>query len=146
LANPSYLTEIIGGILLLIAGPLLLLTFMMNTSFFSGTGIVWSDYGASSMPYLVNAGLTFLWGILAIVGAILGKKGSSAGHVLCLIVGIIAVVGLFIPLAAASTITVGGQSFELGATTLSGSFIYVDPFLVLIGGIIGVATRELEFS
>jgi hypothetical protein len=136
----------IGGILLLVAGPLMFLTFLMMTSFFSGIGITWADYGGSVTPYLFSSSLTSVYGLLAIIGGTIGKKGHLGGHVLCLIVGIAAVVGLFIPFAAAGTMSAGGQVISLYPISLSGSSLYIDPFFVLMGGIIGVVTQHLEIS
>ena len=61
---------------------------------------------------------------------------KKIGAILLLIGGILAVVGMFIPIG---TITISYFSLPV---TLVYSFLFVDPFLMLIGGILALALHE----
>ncbi|MFW9829538.1 MAG: hypothetical protein ACFFEY_18335 [Candidatus Thorarchaeota archaeon] len=79
---------------------------------------------------------TCLWSGIALIGIILGLRGIKIARFICLIAGIIATAGMFIPI----NITVPG--YYTSVYNLSGSTYYFDPILILIGGIIGVASKD----
>ncbi|MFX0106313.1 MAG: hypothetical protein ACFE75_12610 [Candidatus Hodarchaeota archaeon] len=74
--------------------------------------------------------LPIILGVIGISGAILAIINNKFGNYIVIIVGLVAVIGIFIP------IFVG---FPLVMTLL-----YIDPFLILIGGIIGVIIIYFE--
>ena len=72
--------------------------------------------------------LPIILGAVGIVGAILVIINRKFGNYAVIIVGLIAVVGLFIPILIVFPLVM--------------SLFYIDPFLILIGGILGVVIRE----
>ena len=82
--------------------------------------------------FVIRIMTTLILGILGLIGAILGFTGKRVpGAVLMLLAGIVAVVGMFIP--------IGIYYLPI---TLVYTFFFVDPFLVLIGGILGLALKD----
>jgi len=84
------------------------------------------------IPYI----LTLLWGIIALFGAALLYRGNIMGDYLLIFSGSLAVFGMFWPLAI----------YELDSgifiINLSYHFGYVDPFIVLLGGILDLLVRK----
>ncbi|MHA1988194.1 MAG: hypothetical protein ACW98D_16285 [Promethearchaeota archaeon] len=110
------LVAILGSILLLIGGIV-------------GVSIPEVQENMARFPILyVTFILPIVLGIIGITGAVLSIINKPYGNYAILIVGIIAVIGIFIPIIATFPLVI--------------SFIYVDPFLILIGGIVSVVIRE----
>jgi len=83
--------------------------------------------------FVIRIMTTLILGILGLIGAILGFAGKRVpGAVLMLLAGIVAVVGTFIPIGFYGFLPI----------TLVYTFFFVDPFLVLIGGILGLALKD----
>lgn len=107
--------RIAGGVLAIIGSALVLVAGLMTVMV---TAILF--------PLLMTAGIgAILWGTLGLVGGILLLTDSTAGGVLALVGGIGDLVGIFV-------LTMVGFPFGAG-------FIFVDPFLILVGGIVGLA-------
>lgn len=85
-----------------------------------------------AMTLLPTIALTFVMpiilGILGLVGAFMAATGRKVGNYVTIVVGLVAIIGMFIPIYFVFPLVM--------------SFIYVDPFLILIGGIIGVLLKE----
>jgi hypothetical protein len=75
--------------------------------------------------------LTLVFGLFGLIGAILGLVGKKIGAILMLIFGILASVFMFINIP-------NGPILQ----PLSGAFLFIDPFLLLLGGILGLALKE----
>jgi len=107
---------LIGAILLLIAGLIAVTNPILQLA----------------MQLIPTLALTFVMpiilGILGLVGAFMAATGRKVGNYVTIIVGLVAVIGMFIPIYFIFPLVM--------------SFIYIDPFLVLIGGIIGVLLKE----
>src|SRR5271157_337932 len=131
--------SIIGGIFLAIKGFLQIFLILAIMAMVNGNGESLSSLGIDVTPIIVTFIMTLAWGILAIIGGDLGWKGRKSGVILCLIVGILAIVGQFITISAAQIISYQGTQNTIPAAPLSTSLYYFDPILVLLGGIIGVA-------
>jgi len=126
---------IIGGIMMLIAGAIAAGLMSTLNSLLSQYGLTWAQIGVDPNSLNVSCGLTFLWGVIAIAGGVAAYNAEyvGVGSGFLLIFGLIAVIGEFVPIA---TIQIGSYS---ASVTLSSSLIYIDPFLVLIGGFAGLA-------
>ena len=83
---------------------------------------------------------------LAILGIIYSKKakyGIKKAYMVVLIIGLITAIGIFIPLLPPRIIDIGdGSTYPAPAVTLVTSLIYIDPFLLINGGLIGLLTVE----
>jgi len=107
---------LIGGILLLIAG-LIGLTNPLLQALMALVPII-------ALSFVMS----LLLGILALVGAFMAITGKKAGNYLTLIAGLVGTVGMFIPLYYVVMLVI--------------TFIFIDPILILIGGILGVLIKE----
>ena len=109
---------LVGAILLLIAGLIGLTNPLMQ----------------ALMVILPIVALSFVMsiilGVLALAGAFMAITGKKQGNYLTLIAGLIGTVGMFIPIT------------PLGVPMLVYTFIFIDPILILIGGILGVLLKE----
>ncbi len=127
---------IVGSALLLIAGFMAFATQAEIQILLTGAGLTWADIGFDPLMFMMRGLFTVIFALLGLIGAILAITGKKIGAILLLIGGIAAVVGLFIPVG---TITIGFFSLPV---TLVYSFLFVDPFLMLIGGILALALKE----
>ncbi|MFX0033352.1 MAG: hypothetical protein ACFE8E_06045 [Candidatus Hodarchaeota archaeon] len=86
------------------------------------------------MLFVIRIMTTLILGILGLIGAILGFAGKRVpGAVLMLLAGIVAVIGMFIPI---------GLYLGYIPVTLVYTFFFVDPFILLVGGILGLALKD----
>ncbi|MFW9877730.1 MAG: hypothetical protein ACFFG0_31975 [Candidatus Thorarchaeota archaeon] len=72
--------------------------------------------------------LPIILGIVGIAGAILVIVDRKFGNIIVILAGLIAIIGMFIPILVVYPLVM--------------SLFYIDPFLILIGGIIGIVIRE----
>ena len=80
-------------------------------------------------------------GILAISGVLLGRKGYENAKFLCLIAGILAIVGLLIFNVILRFILIGiNIIFPIGMLAFFINIIF--PFILLVGGILSVISKE----
>lgn len=136
MAKVGAILGIIGSSLLLLGGLISFGSMGTLEALMTLNGLTWADIGLDPMMLYVNSGMTLVWGIFGLVGAILAMQGKKIGVWLMLVFGIIASVGLFIPIATYSILTI---QFSIN---LNGSFLFVDPFLLLLGGILGLTLKE----
>ena len=87
--------------------------------------------------------MTVVWGILGVIGGLIGLARIKIGSVICIVIGLIATLGMFIPIYTYMMDL--GYGYQLPITiTLNSSFIIVDPILILLGGILGFVIKEKE--
>jgi len=114
LAGP--LVAILGSLLLLIGGIL-------------GISLPEMQLVMAFFPILyLTFVLPIILGLIGIAGAILTIIDKQFFNYAIVIVGLIAVIGMFIPILIVFPLVM--------------SFLYIDPFLILIGGILSVVIRE----
>jgi len=134
---------IIGGICVLIAGLILSDAIYELADTMNTYDIAWTSIGLNPTPYYVSSAMTCLWGVLAIVGGGLVLKGHRSGCYLALFMGLGAVIGMFIPIFGTQIVRIGNyEPIVMDPVYLSGSLFFIDPILILIGGIISTATRN----
>ncbi|NHI93929.1 MAG: hypothetical protein EAX96_15680 [Candidatus Lokiarchaeota archaeon] len=137
---------LIGSILTLFAGFLVFSTIAMTEMEIQA---LIAQY-KSSFPTLnvtidytllyVKAAFIVVTGIVGIVGAILILKEIKAGAFICIILGFFILISAFIPIGYVTTTITGlpgYTSLEPILATLGGTFIYIDPIMTSIGGIVG---------
>jgi hypothetical protein len=134
---------LVGGIFLFIGGIYWAMqVFAAETALYGIYGYRVGAFGMDPTPFYVSYAFTIAWGILAVISTLLDAKGMKIGKILLLIVGIVAVVGLYIPIAPKTIKYSDGFSQNFGIISLSTSFILVDPFLILVGGIFNLNLIE----
>ena len=126
---------LVGGGIMLMSGYFVFSSIALNEAELTGGGLSWADVGFSRELMYIRFILTLLWGVLGIIGGILALMGKKFGSILALIGGILGIAGMFIPLG---TITIVIPV----PVSISGSFLFVDAALMLIGGILGLALKE----
>ncbi len=134
LAGP--LLGIIGAALLLMAGIVGFGTQAIRENLLIVAGLSWEDIGFDPMLFTVSAVLTLVWSLLGLIGAILSLMGKKIGGFLMLICGSIATIGMFIPIGTYTILSVEYTVF------LNSHFLFVDPILLLLGGVLGLVFRE----
>lgn len=126
---------LVGGVIMIVASFFVFMSIFITEASLTGSGLTWADVGFSRDLMYLRFILTLLWGVLGIVGGILAIFGKKFGSILALIGGIIGIAGMFIPLGTITFIVPVPVS-------MSSSFMFVDPTLMLIGGILGLALKE----
>lgn len=125
---------LVGSALLLIAGFIAFgVQALLEATMFP---LTWADIGMDPMILTVRAVLTVIFALVALIGAILGLLGKKIGVILMLIFGIITTVGMFVPIG---TITIG---FTTIPVSMNYNMFFIDPILILLGGILGLALKE----
>ena len=132
----SPILGVIGATLLTIAGFIGFGLMAVVQALLTTSGLTWADVGLDPSLLTVSAILTVVWGLLGLVGAILAFTGKKMGVYLMLIAGGIATVGMFIPIG---TYTI---SFVTIAVNMNSHMFFVDPILLLLGGILGLALKD----
>ena len=132
----SPILGVIGATLLTIAGFIGFGLMATVQALLTASGLTWADVGLDPSLLTVSAILTVVWGLLGLVGAILAFTGKKMGVYLMLIAGGIATVGMFIPIG---TYTI---SFVTIAVNMNSHMFFVDPILLLLGGILGLALKD----
>jgi hypothetical protein len=127
---------IVGSALVLIAG---FISFGVQATVEAQLalgGLSWEDIGFDPSILMIRSIIVIVLALVGLIGAILALTGKRVGAFLLLIAGIVAVVGIFIPLG---TITIGFISIPVPMTY---SMFFVDPFIMLIGGILALVLKE----
>jgi len=114
LTGPS--VAILGSVMLLIGGIL-------------GISLPEMQLVMSFFPIIyVTFIMPIILGLIGIAGAVLTIIQKQYMNFVIIIVGLIAVIGIFIPIFVTFPLVI--------------SFLYIDPFLILIGGILSVVIQE----
>nr|MDO8087635.1 hypothetical protein [Candidatus Sigynarchaeum springense] len=132
MAKVGGILALVGGILLAIGGVIALGLMGTLEAMLLMYSMTWADIGLDPNMIYVNFIMTLLFGVLGIIGGAVGMK-KKGGGVLALIIGIVAMVGMFIPIASA-TIGISAVTIKLNS-----SLFFVDPVLILVGGIVTLA-------
>jgi len=132
----SAILGLIGSIMLLIAGFVGFGVQALQEAYLNTLGLSWGDVNFDPIVYTLSAILTLVWGLLGLFGAILSLIGNKLGAYLMVIIGIIATIGMFIPIGAYQV------AFAPYTVNLNGHLFFADPILILIGGILGLLLKE----
>lgn len=127
---------IIGALLLLIGGIIAIMGIFELEALLASYGETWASIGADPTFLYLNFILTLVFGIIAMVGAIVAFKSVKVGGAICLIIGLVATIGNFIPIGS---ITITPYVLPI---TLNSTFIIADPIIVLIGGILCFVLKD----
>lgn len=129
---------LVGPILTLLGGLIFLFSAYMTYTYIAVleadltfAGLSWEDVGFNPIFLYFRVFFTTLWGIIGIIGAILRFKGKRFGSILALIGGMLGIIGMFVPLGTILSVPIA----------LSTS-LYIDPALMIIGGILGLVLKE----
>jgi len=126
---------ILGGVIMVISAYFVYASIAITEAGLVTAGLSWQDVGFNPMLFYVRVACTALWGLLGIIGAILGFKGKKIGGILAILGGILGIIGMIVPIG---TITIVLSV----PVSLSSSFVFVEPSLMLIGGILGLILKE----
>lgn len=86
---------------------------------------------------------TIVLAILGIIYSNKAKNGIKKAYMAILIIGLITAIGVFIPIVPPRVLDIGdGSTYPAPAVTLVTSLIYIDPFLLINGGLIGLLTAK----
>ncbi|MFX0057415.1 MAG: hypothetical protein ACFE8J_03855 [Candidatus Heimdallarchaeota archaeon] len=139
----------VGGSLLIITGIIAIIFWGFLEGLLPNNSqiiIAFLDYIISSgylNAYGLSMFLTFMWGIMALIAVKMKKKFLLFGNIMLVIVGLIASILIFIPIRSTVLLDLGSDIIiPLPAVKLSMTYIFVDPFLILIGGIIGIYKKN----
>jgi len=133
---------LIGGSIMVLLGIIALIIMMPAMRIISQYQIDLEQEGINIGLMYLNIILTFVWGLLAIIGAIINFKNKK-GAILVIISGAIAIVGTFLIIVPAKSVRLGNVIIYFNQITLNRSLL-VDPILILIGGIIGLVKPPPE--
>ena len=130
---------ILGSIMLFFGG-FLRITFQSNIQAeLEFHGLTWADIGVDPLLLTLGMILTISFAILGIIGALLGFIGKRIpGSLLMLLAGSSAAVGMFVPLGLIDTGTL------ISPIMLSYTYVFLDPYIILLGGILGLALKRKE--
>lgn len=122
-----------GGILALIGA--ILLIHAGSLAFIRTQDLGWEHLIQNPTLLATSFMVTIVWGIIGLAGAIITIKKNVTGGIICIIIGLIAIVGQFIPLEPI-------RIPLLSTVRLNGSLIFIDPILMLVGGILSLKLRD----
>jgi len=129
---------IIGSILLIIGGFSGFGMLSYLNSIITGAGETWTSLGVDPSLLYVRMGITLFLGIGGIIASILSFRYRLVGGVICIILGMITIIGWFIPIGF---IDLSSISAGIATVTMNGAGLVIDPFLIIIGGILCIVMR-----
>lgn len=130
---------LVGGAFMLFSSVFVFASIGITEASLAGAGLTWADVGFPKVLMYVRFGLTLLWGVLGLIGGIISITGKKFGAILALIGGFMGFVGTIPTIyTTLGTITIIAPE----PVSLSASFLFVDPILVLVGGILVLALRN----
>lgn len=135
----GYIFGLLGAIIMLGSefGFALILLLLMGLLTMGGSVEGIGAYGLELVPLTI--GISFALGIVAMIFVIKSKKGNKKAFLIVLIIGIIAAVGVFIPIAPARVIDLGGgDTYPAPAVTLINSILFIEPYFLINCGLIGL--------
>lgn len=133
----GYLCGLVGATIMIgseiILGVLTLFIFFLLSIGGSGSGL----YGLELMPVTVL--ISFVLGVIALKYVIQSRKGNKRAFLIVLIIGIIAAIGVFIPILPARILDLGGgDTYPAPAVSLVNSLLYIESYLLINCGLIGL--------
>lgn len=126
---------LIGGIIFLLSSFLVSEALIAIGNNLSETGLHWFEVGLYPELMIIGFVCTIIWGALGIIGGIFAIFGKKFGSILALNAGILGLIGALIPLGTNIAVT------QI-PITLTGSFFLLDPFLTILGGILGLTLKK----
>jgi peptidoglycan/LPS O-acetylase OafA/YrhL len=136
----GYLFGAIGAIIMIVSEVLLglviaFLFFLLSVGV-TGPGLY---NELTLMPITILSSLAL--GVIALRYVIKSKKGSKRAFLIILIIGVIAAIGVFIPIQPARILDIGGgDTYPAPAINLVNSIIYIEPYLLINSGLVGLLT------
>lgn len=136
----GYIVGILGAIVMigsqLLLGMVIAFLFFLLSVGVTGLGL-YDEIGL--MPITVVISLVL--GVIALKYVIKSKKGNKRALLIILIIGIIAAIGVFIPILPARIVDIGGgDTYPAPAINLINSLLYIEPYLLINCGLIGLLT------
>lgn len=126
---------LIGGIIFLLSSFLVSEALIAIGNNLSETGLHWFEVGLYPELMIIGFVCTIIWGALGIIGGIFAIFGKKFGSIIALHAGILGLIGALIPLGTNIAVT------QI-PITLTGSFFLLDPFLTILGGILGLTLKK----
>ena len=143
MTKAGYILGIVGSSIMLGTN---LVMFLITAAIGILSGMFDSSPGATADPLdfiPITQITTVILALFALIYAMKAKGGAKIGYMVILIIGLITAIGVFIPLVPPRILDMGdGSTYPAPAITLVTSLIYIDPFLLLNGGLIGLLTAE----
>ena len=127
---------LIGGLILTVGGLRIFSSIAQIEGLLVLMSMTWADIGFNPVLLYLQMILTIVLGLLGLIGAILAFVGKKIGVYLMLISGLVATIGMFIPMGTILIIVIPIP------VTLNSSLFFVDPILLLLGGIFGLLLKE----
>jgi len=125
----------VGGVFMIVGGSIFLAPFLFLFVIALLEGASLASIGIEHL--WITQVITIALGILALNAKRRVKKGSKIGVYMLLIVGVFAAIGSFIPIVPPQTLDIGlGQTLTLPAFTVNATLFFIDPYLIICGGII----------
>ena len=138
MTKAGYILGIVGSSIMLGSNIILLfltMIFAMLSGLTAGDSVAILDF----IP--ITQIVTVVLAILGLVYSMKAKGGARLGYMAILIIGLITAIGVFIPLVPPRILDMGdGSTYPAPAITLVTSLLYIDPFLLINGGLIGLLT------
>jgi len=136
----GYLCGVFGGIIMIVSelflGMATAFLFFLLTLGATGPGLS-DDLGLMPITILISLAL----GVIALRYVIKSKKGSKRAFLIILIIGVIAAIGVFIPILPARILDIGGgDTYPAPAINLINSILYIEPYLLINSGLLGLLT------
>lgn len=126
---------LIGGSIMFAADYFVFQSIAVTEASLAYAGYTWADVGFSVELMYLRFICTLLWGVLGVIGGIFAILGKKLGSLLALLGGTLGIVGMFVPLGS---ITIGTPI----PVTLSASFLFLDPILMILGGTLGLILKK----
>jgi len=118
----GYWAGLIGGVMLVLTGVVTLVDFRIFWTF--------------NILFIIPPLLTLLWGILALFGVFLLYGDNENGDYLLILSGALSIYGMFFPFLIFKSEQITSVVY------LSYTFGFIDPFIILFGGIIDFLLRN----
>lgn len=136
----GYLCGILGAIIMLgsetLLGMVTLFLFFLLSVGVTGPGL-YDELALMPVTILISLAL----GVIVLIYVIKSKKGNKRAFLIVLIIGIIAAIGVFIPILPARTLDIGGgDTYPAPAMNLINSLLYIEPYLLINSGLLGLLT------
>ncbi|MFX1276625.1 MAG: hypothetical protein ACFFBP_05395 [Promethearchaeota archaeon] len=96
-------------------------------------GESWTSLGIDHSLLYITGGVTLFLGLGALCGAIISFKNRLIGGAICIIFGVIAIIGINIPIGVIDLSVISGGIHPI---PMNGLGLYIDPFLIIIGGVL----------
>jgi hypothetical protein len=133
--------SIVGAILMVISGILGIMSIQQLENLIQGYGLDRDLFSPFLDKLMIAVMITLIFGIIGLSMVVLGFLKQKIGFILISLVGLITVLGLFIRINPPVDL---GSGVVLPPLSLSNSFLLIDPFLILLGGIVGVISISTD--